>query len=114
MHEISMTIDAGHATLFQKCVRGAPILARRTDCVGIMAAAARDAVLGAQFGLNRLREFRPMRLPGFLILEIVRQLREDVTHARADMGIRLEEPVGCRNVAVGTSRDYTLAVAAVL
>ena len=114
MHEISMTIDTGHATLFQKCMRGASILARRVDCVGVMTAAAGNAVLGAQFGLNLLREFRAMRLPNFWILEIVRQLHKHVARARRDMGIRFNEPVGCRNVAVGAAGNYSLGVAAML
>ena len=79
-----------------------------------MAAAARDAVLPPQLGLNLRREFRPVRFPVFLILEIVRKLHEDVTHTGTDMGIRLDKPVVRRDVAVCAGCDYSLAVASML
>jgi len=83
-------------------------------CVRIMAAAARDAVLPSQLGLNLRRELRPVRFPVFLILEIVRELHEDVTHTGTDMSIRFDEPVGRRDVAVCTSCDDSLAIAPML
>jgi len=114
MHEIGMTIDAGHTALFEHGVRCTPVFARWANCIGIVTASASDTVLGTQLGLNLWCELRSVRLPVFLVFEIVRQLHEDVTRTGGDMRIRFNEPVGCRNVAVGTTCDYSLAVAPVL
>ena len=114
MHYIGVTVDAGHTALLEHRMRAFSTCTGGTDRVRIMTAAAGDTVLPAQFGLNLRRELRPVRFPVFRILEIVRHLHEDVTHTGTDMGIRLDEPVGRGDVAVGTSGDDSLAVVAVL
>src|SRR4029079_2940699 len=44
MHKVGVAIHACHSTFFEHCVRFFPILTLRIDRVGIMTAAAGDAV----------------------------------------------------------------------
>ena len=104
MHKVGVAIDARHATLLQRCVRGATILTFRTYRVGVMTAAAGDTVPPAHPGLSFLRQLHSVSRPNLRIFEIVREFGKNVARARGRLDVGLHKPVCFRNVAVTAAR----------
>lgn len=111
MHKVGVAIDARHATLLQRCVRGATILTFRTYRVGVMTAAAGDTVPPAHPGLSLLRQLHSVSGPNLRIFEIVREFGKNVASARCRLDVGLHEPVCFWDVAVTAARYHPFAVA---
>ena len=79
-----------------------------------MAAAASDAVPGAELCARFLLQPGAARLPDFGIAEIVGRFDVNVANTRGDVNVSLDKPVGRWDMAIPATRPHALRVTLML
>jgi hypothetical protein len=76
-----MTINAGHAALFKRSVRGTAGFARRTNSRRVVAFAASGTVISAHLLMNFCGQFCPPLLPHDRIVEVKGVFSDNIPQA---------------------------------